>query len=68
MINDIETGIFINKYKKFFYFNNNEVNDFPSHKDLILNNFYIDEKEYIYDKIFNLIEYIVKKDIVMDLY
>ena len=64
----LETGKFTKTYEEFCYFNNNNIKDFPVNKNLILEEFYIDDKEYAYEKICNLVEKIVDENLVMDLY
>ena len=64
----LNSGKFIKTYEEFCNFNNNEIEEFPIDKELILKHFCIDENKYAYEKICDLIEELVNKNIVMDLY
>ena len=64
----LNSGKFIKTYEEFCNFNNNEIEEFPIDKELILEHFCIDENKYAYEKICDLIEELVNKNIVMDLY
>ena len=64
----LNSGKFIKTYEEFCDFNNNCEEKFPIDENLILNEFYIDEEEYAYEKICNLVDDIIYKNLVMDLY
>lgn len=64
----LDNGEFIRDYDEFCEYNNNEIIKFPIDEKLILENFYIDENKYAYEIICDLLEDIVKKDLIMELY
>ena len=64
----IDEGDFITDYEGFCEFNNQEITKFPIDESLILDNFYIDDEKYAYEKICDLLEDIVNMDLKMNLY
>ncbi len=64
----IDEGDFITDYEGFCEFNNEEITKFPIDESLILENFYIDDEKYAYEKICDLLEDIVNRDLKMNLY
>lgn len=69
MHNDIlNTGNFTRDYESFCRFNNEDVTEFPMDEQIILDYFDLDEEKYAYEKICDLLEDIVKRDVHMEFY
>lgn len=69
MHNDIlNTGNFTKDYESFCRFNNEDITEFPMDEQIILDYFDVDEEKYAYEKICDLLEDIVKRDVHMEFY
>lgn len=69
MHNDIlNTGNFTRDYESFCRFNNEDITEFPMDEQIILDYFDVDEEKYAYEKICDLLEDIVKRDVHMEFY
>lgn len=69
MHNDIlNTGNFTRNYESFCRFNNEDITEFPMDEQIILDYFDVDEEKYAYEKICDLLEDIVKRDVHMEFY
>lgn len=70
MYNDLtSTGKFTRNYEEFYEFNNsNKEIEFPVPKEIIDEYFDVDEEKYAYERICDLLEDIVKRDVHMEFY
>lgn len=64
----LDSGKFTKTYEEFCKFNNSNIIEFPIDENLILNDFYINKKKYAYEIICDLLEDIVNKNVIMNLY
>ena len=64
----LNSGIFTKTYEDFCKFNDEDVKEFPLDENLILDEFYIDKNKYTYEIICDLLEDIVNKNVIMNLY